>query len=104
MKKRSFLKKAGASILTLAIMMCVAVPALAAQEESDPLTIISNLDDIIFGVIKGIGIGFAAFGFFQIGTSIPSHDAGQRAIGIASLVGALLMIFAKQLLKSIGGL
>lgn len=91
---------------TMIIMLSMAVPAFAAEKEEtgDPIDIISNLDNVIFGVVKGIGIGFAAFGLFQIGTSIPSHDAGQRAIGIASVVGAILMIFAKQLLTAIGAM
>lgn len=89
-------------LATVIIIMSMAMPVMAT--EGDPITIINNLDDIIFGVVRGIGIGFAAFGLFQIGTSIPSHDAGQRAIGIASIVGAILMIFAKNLLTSIGAM
>lgn len=89
-------------LATVIMIMSMAMPVMAT--EGDPITIINNLDDIIFGVVRGIGIGFAAFGLFQIGTSIPSHDAGQRAIGIASIVGAILMIFAKNLLTSIGAM
>ena len=89
-------------LATVIMIMSMAMPVMAT--EGDPIAIINNLDDIIFGVVRGIGIGFAAFGLFQIGTSIPSHDAGQRAIGIASIVGAILMIFAKNLLTSIGAM
>lgn len=89
-------------LATVIMIISMAMPVMAT--EGDPITIINNLDDIIFGVVRGIGIGFAAFGLFQIGTSIPSHDAGQRAIGIASIVGAILMIFAKNLLTSIGAM
>lgn len=107
MKKRK--KKICLFFTTLIMMVSMAVPVFAETPTSgatggDPITIISNLDNVIFGVVRGIGIGFAGFGLFQIGTSIPSHDAGQRAIGIASLVGAILMIFAKQLLTSIGAI
>lgn len=91
---------------TLIMMVSMAVPVFAdtptAASTDDPITVISNLNGVIFGVIRGIGIGFAGFGFFQIGTSIPSHDAGQRAIGIASCVGGIIMIFAKQILTAIG--
>lgn len=103
-KKTKFIKKAAALICTILIFSVMTVPAFAAETAAsgDPLMVIDNLNSVIFGVIKGIGIGFTGFGFFQIGTSIPSHDSGQRAIGIASAVGGLIMIFAKQILVFIG--
>lgn len=103
--KRKF-KKIFSVVFTMIMILSMSVPVFAdpttAASTDDPITVISNLNGVIFGVIRGIGIGFAGFGFFQIGTSIPSHDAGQRAIGIASCVGGIIMIFAKQILTAIG--
>lgn len=101
--KVKIFKKAAALICTILIITVSAVPVFATDTSGDdPLTVIGNLDEFIFSVIRLIGVGFAGFGIFQIGMSISSHDAGQRVIGIAAAVGGLIMCFAKQILILIG--
>ena len=88
--------------------MCVgALTALCAVTTAcatggDPLTIVNNLSDFIFSVIKAIGIIILGWGIVQVGMSIQSHDASQRTQGLLCLFGGLLIAFAKEILTLIG--
>ncbi len=80
--------------------MCVVTTAYATG--GDPLTIVNNLSDFIFSVIKAIGIIILGWGIVQVGMSIQSHDASQRTQGLLCLFGGLLIAFAKEILTLIG--
>ena len=62
--------------LTLCLMCSV-----TAQATDDPLTVVNNLSSFIFSLIKAIGMIILAFGIVQVGLSLKSHDASQRATG-----------------------
>jgi len=81
------------------LVMALAVPALAAD---DPLTIVNNLSEFIFSIIKALGIIILGWGVVQVGMSIQSHDASQRTQGFLCLFGGLLIAFAKEILAAIG--
>lgn len=86
-----------------ALTVCVfATPALAAG--SDPLSIVNNLSDFIFSIIKALGVIILGWGIVQVGMSIQSHDASQRTQGFLCLFGGLLIAFAKEILTSIGAI
>ena len=80
--------------------MCVVTTAYATG--GDPLTIVNNLSDFIFSVIKAIGIIILGWGIVQVGMSIQSHDASQRTQGLLCPFGGLLIAFAKEILTLIG--
>lgn len=84
--------------LVLALSM-LTVPALAAD---DPLTIVNNLSDFIFSIIRALGIIILGWGVVQVGMSIQSHDASQRTQGFLCLFGGLMIAFAKEILTAIG--
>lgn len=92
------------TLTTVIFIAAYALPALATDQEADGnvLNVMDNLTELIFGVVRAIGIGFTAWGFFNFGTSFSSHDSSQRATGLSNITGGLFMIFAKQILKSIG--
>ena len=93
-KKNKKRKKIAGSICGSAVLsLCVVTTAYATG--GDPLTIVNNLSDFIFSVIKAIGI-------VQVGMSIQSHDASQRTQGLLCLFGGLLIAFAKEILTLIG--
>ncbi len=81
------------------LIMGLAVPALAAD---DPLTIVNNLSEFIFSIIRALGIIILGWGVVQVGMSIQSHDASQRTQGFLCLFGGLLIAFAKEILAAIG--
>lgn len=82
------------------LSLCVVTTAYATG--GDPLTIVNNLSDFIFSVIKAIGIIILGWGIVQVGMSIQSHDASQRTQGRLCLFGGLLIAFAKEILTLIG--
>ena len=92
------------TLTTVIFIAAYALPALATDQEADGdvLNVMDNMTELIFGVVRAIGIGFAAWGFLNFGTSFSSHDSSQRATGLSNIAGGLFMIFAKQILKSIG--
>ena len=89
------------AVLLLAFCAALTVPAFAAGG-SDPLTIVNNLSDFIFSIIKALGIIILGWGIVQVGISIQSHDASQRTQGFLCLFGGLMIAFAKEILGVIG--
>ena len=85
-----------------AISLTCAPPAFAAG--TDPLTIVNNLSDFIFSIIKALGVIILGWGIVQVGMSIQSHDASQRTQGFLCLFGGLLIAFAKEILTAIGAI
>ena len=82
------------------LLVATAVPALAAD---DPLTVVNNLSDFIFGLIRAVGMILLGFGVVQIGLSLKSHDPSQRANGFLTLAGGVVITFAKEILTLITG-
>lgn len=75
-------------------------PVFAAN---DPITVVNNLSDFIFGLIRAIGMILLGFGVVQIGLSLKSHDPSQRANGFMTLAGGIIITFAKEILNIIVG-
>ena len=73
-------KSAFAVYTALVLMLCCCTTTAFAA--SDPLTVINNLSDFIFGLIRAIGMILLGFGVVQIGLSLKSHDPSQRANGL----------------------
>ncbi len=69
----------------------------------DPLTVVNNLSDFIFGLIRAIGMILLGFGIVQVGLSLKSHDPSQRANGFLTLAGGIIITFAKEILTLITG-
>lgn len=74
-----------------------------AYADGDPLAVIQNLSDFIFGLIRAIGMILLGFGVVQIGLSLKSHDPSQRANGFMTLAGGVVITFAKEILNLIVG-
>ena len=83
-------KSAFAVYTALVLMLCCCTTTAFAA--SDPLTVINNLSDFIFGLIR-----------VQIGLSLKSHDPSQRANGFLTLAGGVVITFAKEILTLITG-
>lgn len=69
----------------------------------EPLIVINNFSNLMFSIIRAVGMILAGWGVVQIGTSLKSHDATQRASGIWCLVGGILIMLAKEVLNIIIG-
>ena len=60
------------TILALTLVMGLAMPASATG--GDPLTVVNNLSDFIFGLIRAVGMILLGWGIVQVGLSLQSHD------------------------------
>ena len=69
----------------------------------DPLTVINNLSNFVFGLIRAVGMIILDFGIVQVGMSLKSHDPSQRANGFMTLAGGVVITFAKEILALITG-
>ena len=86
------------SVLTL--IFNLSTPVYAA---GDPITVINNLSNFMFGLIRAIGIILLGWGIVQVGMSLQSHDPSQRSNGFLTLAGGLIITFAKEILDLIIG-
>lgn len=84
----------------LVLTFSLTTTAFAAD---DPLTVVNNLSEFIFGLIRAIGIILLAFGVLQIGMSLKSHDPSQRANGMLTIAGGIVITFTKEILTLITG-
>ena len=98
---KKFLKR-GAIIggYVIALFVAQASHVFAAD---DPISVVNNLSNFIFGLIRAVGMIILGFGVVQVGMSLKSHDPTQRANGIMTLAGGIVITFAKEILNLITG-
>ena len=97
-KITSVLKKTKMVLVSMVLMLSLMTNTVLA---ADPLTTINSLSDFIFSAIKAIGLILLGFGIVQIGLSLKSHDASQRANGFLTFFGGVIIAFAKDILDMI---
>jgi uncharacterized membrane protein len=85
--------------LTIAMLFVWYIPASA----NDPVGVVNNLSDFIFGLIRAIGLIMLGFGIVQVGMSLKSHDPSQRANGFLTLAGGIIITFTREILNLITG-
>lgn len=84
----------------LVLIFCFTTTAFAAD---DPIAVVNNLSDFIFSLIRAVGIILLGFGILQIGLSLKSHDPSQRANGMLTVAGGIVITFSKEILTLITG-
>ena len=97
-KATKILKKSKMVLMIMAVVMCLMTNTVFA---ASPLDTINSLSDFIFSAIKAIGLILLGFGIVQIGLSLKSHDASQRANGFLTFFGGVIIAFAKDILDMI---
>ena len=98
-KITTVLRKTKMVLMVMAVVMCMMTNTVLAA--GDPLSTINSLSDFIFSAIKAIGLILLGFGIVQIGLSLKSHDASQRANGFLTVFGGVIIAFAKDILDMI---
>ena len=88
------------AVMALTFVVGTSVTAFAAN---DPIAVVNNLSDFIFGLVRAGGMIMLGFGIVQIGLSLKSHDPSQRANGFLTLAGGVVITFAKEILTLITG-
>ena len=100
-KEKKWFRCYAMTVVAMAILVGLAAPAHA--EGSDPVTVVNNLSDLLFALIKAVGGIIVGLGIVQIGLSTQSHDPSQRSNGILTALGGLIIFFAKEILTIISG-
>ena len=94
-------KKIFAIFSAVVLMLCMATPAFA--DTNDPIAVVNNLSEFIFGLIRAVGLILLGWGIVQVGLSFSSHDPSQRSNGFLTLAGGVVITFAKEILNMITG-
>ena len=89
-----------AAVVAVTALCSMGITAFAAN---DPIAVVNNLSNFIFGLIRAIGMILLGFGIVQVGLSLKSHDPSQRANGFLTLAGGIIITFAKEILNLIAG-
>lgn len=96
-------KRMKRAFLVFCVLVMVFSVTTTAFATDDPLQVVNNLSEFIFGLIRAIGMILLAFGIVQVGLSLKSHDPSQRANGFLTLAGGIIITFAKEILNLITG-
>ncbi len=92
-------------IYVMCVLLCLfllggSVTVFAAD---DPISVVNNLSNFIFGLIRAIGMIMLGFGVVQFGLSLKSHDPSQRANSILTVAGGIIITFSKEIINMITG-
>ncbi|WP_312104073.1 glutamyl-tRNA amidotransferase [Pygmaiobacter massiliensis] len=90
-------------VVYAAIVICLTCFTTTAFAAGDPIQVVNNLSDFIFGLIRAVGMILLGWGVVQIGLSLQSHDPSQRSNGFLTLAGGAVITFAKEILTLITG-
>lgn len=105
MKNKKILKQVLKNIARILFYIVILFIAQASNvfAADDPLAVVNNLSNFIFGLIRAVGMIILGFGVVQVGMSLKSHDPSQRANGMMTLAGGIVITFAKEILNIITG-
>lgn len=87
-------------VMAAPLLGCCSMTAFAAD---DPLEVVNNLSEFIFGLIRAVGLILLGWGIVQVGLSLQSHDPSQRSNGFLTLAGGIVITFSKEILTLITG-
>ena len=86
-----------------ALVLFIAFSLQTTYAADDPIAVVNNLSEFIFGLIRAIGIILLGLGVMQVGMSFKSHDPSQRANGFMTVAGGIVITFTKEILGIIVG-
>ena len=86
--------------LVIAIVVLISTLSAAALAADDPIAVVNNLSDFIFGLIRAVGLIILGWGVVQVGMSF--HPS-QRSNGFLTLAGGIVITFTKEILDLIVG-
>ena len=103
--RRLFLRRRAGLVFSfyVAAVMMGTVMTGTCFAAGDPLSVVNNLSNFIFSLIRAIGLILLGLGIMQVGLSLKSHDPSQRANGFLTLAGGIIITFTKEILTMITG-
>ena len=99
-KQKKIFKRFSAIVLLIAFIVGTTTVVYA---DNDPISVVNNLSNFIFSLIRAIGIITLGFGVLQFGLSMKSHDPSQRANSMLTIAGGIIITFTKDILNIITG-
>lgn len=102
-KKRKQRKTIRRTAIMAATTVLLIFPQAALAEGGDPIAVVNNFSDFMFALVRAFGMILIGFGIVQVGLSLKSHDPSQRANGIMTVAGGIIITFAKEILNLITG-
>ena len=103
MRSKHRRKKSRALFFIYAAVTVFAAFTGTAFAADDPVSVVNNMSDFLFGLIRAVGMILLGFGVVQVGLSLKSHDPSQRANGFLTLAGGVIITVAKEILTIITG-
>ena len=104
-KEQNRIIKKGRIIMSayIGLVLAMTLGAGLVFADNDPITVVNNLSNFIFSLIRAIGLILLGLGIMQVGLSLKSHDPSQRANGFLTLAGGIIITFTKEILNMITG-
>ena len=99
-RSRGLIKRMVLSTVMIAMLI---IPEIALADGGDPIAVFNNFSDFLFALVRAFGMILIGFGIVQVGLSLKSHDPSQRANGIMTVAGGIIITFAKEILGLITG-
>ena len=90
-------------VIATAMIAVLIIPESALADGGGPIAVVNNFSDFLFALVRAFGMILIGFGIVQVGLSLKSHDPSQRANGIMTLAGGIVITFAKEILSIITG-
>ena len=107
--KPDFMKKPGYQryllyeVAAVLLLFCLPDAAFASGGATDPIAVVNNLSDFMFSLVRAVGMIMIGLGIVQVGLSLKGHDPSQRANGILTVAGGIIIAFAKEIMNTIAG-
>ena len=86
-----------AAALSLAAAIIMAVPALASSSAITGK--ITNLYNLVLGIIKAAGAIVLAWGVFEFAAGYQSHDSSQQTQSLKKVISGILMCGASTVIS-----
>lgn len=78
-KKRYITRKTRRVMIAYVLLIITSIIKTSVFATNDPIKVVNNLSDFVFGLIRAVGMLILGFGVVQVGMSLKSHDPSQRA-------------------------
>ena len=86
--------------LTVPTLLPLTATGPAADTGIDEVdAMFDNLIGFISGIVRIVGVALVIFGAVSFGIALANHDPGQRAQGLMSLAGGVVVFFAPSIIQ-----
>ncbi len=62
---------------------------------------VKNINNLLFSILRLVGIGILGFSVFQLAIAMKGHDASNKAMAYLGIGAGILIIFIKEIVQMI---